>query len=684
MRDIGMNKDRSADLFSHVNLLVAVTFSLCALFATIQTLAAEPTETGEPLTEGDIISVEPVETMTEEELVELVGAIALYPDDLVAIILPASTYPLQIVEAVRFRERNDPSLEPDEDWDESIVALLNYPQALDLLNKDLTWTWSLGQAVLSQQQDVLSAITEFRQLAYDAGNLKSDDHQTVAIDSDAVTIKQADPEVIYVPYYEPKEVVVYQPRTVYYYYADPYPVYYYPYPYHHAYYRNHFWGISSIFGLSWHNHYVHHYSHDHYRHPYYGRTYHSNHFKRTNRYYKPSAHSRRTARHNYKGRNWQQPRAWRPDTQRTGPRPNRSNANRRARTANASSNQQRRFRSERNRDNSTSLAYGAPMRDPRTARRNDQAESAIARSARGEDRRRTRDNRRTGNDRQGATDRRGGDSASNSINRQASNDSRRTANNRRDSTNSRRAATNSRRAANASQNPVISTRSSVHRDPNEQNAVSRQSAGNVSTRTRRQIEQLSRDRNRNRQPSASRRAPPAQTSAQVSTSSDREARRGRPERARTAVAQPRGATTNQRRPQRTTQNVQRRSNQSTSSITIPDLPGSGRRVQMQNRTQTPSASRSARQRTTTSTRPAQRRPQVQRSQAQRQAAELASRATQRTPQARTRQHAERSRSPQVERRQARSSSQGRPQKSQRAKMRTRSNSQSQQRGGRQN
>ena len=74
--------------------------------------------------------------LSQDELQELVGPIALYPDDLLAIVLPASAYPLQVVEAARFVEayKNDSSLEPSPDWDESIVALTNYPEVLELLN----------------------------------------------------------------------------------------------------------------------------------------------------------------------------------------------------------------------------------------------------------------------------------------------------------------------------------------------------------------------------------------------------------------------------------------------------------------------------------------------------------------------------------------------------------------------
>ncbi|HET7609055.1 MAG TPA: DUF3300 domain-containing protein, partial [Gammaproteobacteria bacterium] len=210
-----------------------------------------------------------------EELRELVGPIALYPDDLVAIVLPASTYPLQIVQAARFLEdrKRDSSLKPDEDWDDSVVALLNYPEVIKLLNDDLDWTYDLGTAVLNQREDVLSAIQDFRDEAYAAGNLRSDERQIVAREDDAIEIKPANPQVIYVPYYEPEQVVVYQPAPVYYYYPVAYPVYYYPYPAHHHFHTGFFWGVNTWFSIGWHSHYLHVYDPFYYGHPYYGWTY---------------------------------------------------------------------------------------------------------------------------------------------------------------------------------------------------------------------------------------------------------------------------------------------------------------------------------------------------------------------------------------------------------------------------
>jgi hypothetical protein len=180
-------------------------------------LAARPIAAQEPTV---------IELASPEELYDLVGPIALYPDDLVAIVLPASTYPLQVVQAARFLEdrKRDSNLEPDGEWDDSIVALLNYPEVVALLNDDLDWTYDLGEAVLNQRADVLDAIQDFREEAYAAGNLRTDDRQTVARDDGTIEITPANPQVIYVPYYEPERVVIYQTVPVYHYYPRRYNV----------------------------------------------------------------------------------------------------------------------------------------------------------------------------------------------------------------------------------------------------------------------------------------------------------------------------------------------------------------------------------------------------------------------------------------------------------------------------
>jgi hypothetical protein len=213
--------------------------------------------------------------LSADQLDDLVGRIALYPDDLIGIVLPASTYPLQIVQAERFLEQREKNanLKPDDRWDDSVVALLNYPEVVKLLSDDLDWTSDLGEAVANQRADVLDAIQSFRDRAYAAGNLKTDDRQVVKREDDEISIAPANPEVIYVPYYEPEQVVVYQQRPAYYYYPIAYPVYYYPYPIGYRFQTGFFWGVTTAFTIGWHNHAVNVWRYGYFGHPYFGRTY---------------------------------------------------------------------------------------------------------------------------------------------------------------------------------------------------------------------------------------------------------------------------------------------------------------------------------------------------------------------------------------------------------------------------
>jgi hypothetical protein len=248
--------------------------------------------------------------LDDAELQELVGPIALYPDDLLAVVLPASAYPLQIVQAARFLqdlEEND-DLEPDPAWDESVVALLNYPEVIEMMNADLEWTYALGEAVVQQQADVVAAIEAFRDRAYAAGNLKSDERQTVSRDEGVIQIQPVQEEVIYVPYYEPERVVVYQPTPVYHYYPRPYPVYYYPYPPSYSFFSGYFWGVTTAFRIGWYTDYLHVFHHSYLGHPYYGYPYFGHWYRRPsilihNRYY-VNDHVRRPPHHERDGDFW--------------------------------------------------------------------------------------------------------------------------------------------------------------------------------------------------------------------------------------------------------------------------------------------------------------------------------------------------------------------------------------------
>ena len=261
---------------------------ICLLAAIIAwpTLGSAQVPVDESATEP-VTGSEELPILSGPELEGLIGAIALYPDDLLAIVLPASAYPLQIVQAARFLEdlKSDPSLKPNPDWDDSVVALINYPEIVQMMSDDLDWTWRLGEAVVAQQPAVIAAIERFRDRAYAAGNLKTDEHQTVAQEDGVIQITPVQEDVIYVPYYEPELVVVYQPRPVYYYYPRPYPVYYYPYPAGYSFNHGFFWGVTSAFSIGWYTDSLHIYHHSYHGHPYYGHSYRDNWW-----YRRPSIH----------------------------------------------------------------------------------------------------------------------------------------------------------------------------------------------------------------------------------------------------------------------------------------------------------------------------------------------------------------------------------------------------------
>ena len=151
-----------------------------------------------------------------EQLNKLVAPIALYPDALVAQILAASAYPTQIVEADRMARENpglkgrDLAEEVDQqDWDPSVKSLVEFPTVLANLDKNLSWTSELGEAYQNQPDDVMQAVQYMRHKAYDAGNLRSTPQERVYEQGPDVDIQPADPDVVYVPTYNPAYVYGY-------------------------------------------------------------------------------------------------------------------------------------------------------------------------------------------------------------------------------------------------------------------------------------------------------------------------------------------------------------------------------------------------------------------------------------------------------------------------------------------
>jgi uncharacterized protein DUF3300 len=201
-------------------------------------------------------------TFKPEELEQLVAPIALYPDSLLAQVLMASTYPLEVVEAARWSKDN-PTVTGEavedamqsQDWDPAVKSLTAFPEVLAMMNEKLDWTQKLGDAFLAQQSEIMSAVQRLRAKAEAEGTLKSTKEQKVTSETVAVAaapaaaaapasadpnaappasaaapatnttvikIEPTDPQVVYVPTYNP--TVVYG--------AWPYPAYppYYYYP----------------------------------------------------------------------------------------------------------------------------------------------------------------------------------------------------------------------------------------------------------------------------------------------------------------------------------------------------------------------------------------------------------------------------------------------------------------------
>jgi hypothetical protein len=161
-------------------------------------------------------SSDDIQKFTDDELRPLVAPIALYPDALLAQVLPACAYPIDIAEANRFVQTSKNSTVPPRDvsWDSSVVALLHYPTVLKRMSDDISWTERLGVAVTYQMDDVSDTIQQVRAEAQAAGNLVSNDKQVVVQDRTYITIVPANPEIIYVPTYEPDVIYVRHERPI--------------------------------------------------------------------------------------------------------------------------------------------------------------------------------------------------------------------------------------------------------------------------------------------------------------------------------------------------------------------------------------------------------------------------------------------------------------------------------------
>lgn len=174
------------------------------------------------------------ELLKPEQLEALVAPVALYPDELLANVLAASTYPLEVVQADRWlkarKTLKGDALKKEVDkqpWDDSVKALASTADVISMMSDKIDWTKNLGDAVLAQQADVMDAIQRLRTKAYDGKKLVTTKQQKVSVQTQeskqVIVIEQADPEAMYVPYYDPATVYGTWPYT-------EYPPYYFGYP----------------------------------------------------------------------------------------------------------------------------------------------------------------------------------------------------------------------------------------------------------------------------------------------------------------------------------------------------------------------------------------------------------------------------------------------------------------------
>jgi hypothetical protein len=174
---------------------------------------------GKILFAQDADSQPPAQTQAfpPDQLAAMVAPIALYPDALLSQVLVASTYPLEIAEAAQWLRQNSNlqgqqlvDAARQQNWDPSVQALVVFPDVMNRLNSDIRWITDLGNAFLAQQADVMAAVQRLRSEAQASGRLNSNGQETVTTqtqgDQSAIAIQPADPQVVYVPTYNPEYV----------------------------------------------------------------------------------------------------------------------------------------------------------------------------------------------------------------------------------------------------------------------------------------------------------------------------------------------------------------------------------------------------------------------------------------------------------------------------------------------
>ncbi|MGY4516219.1 DUF3300 domain-containing protein [Lysobacter sp. HA18] len=217
-----MNAPRDYDRPRRSGVATAVAFA-CVLLASMPGgfATAAPQSSSASATSGSAV-------FSSAELDQMLAPIALYPDSLLAQVLMASTYPGEVMDAATWSKAN-PSVKGDaavkqvasKPWDPSVQALVAFPQVLASLGQDSNWVTRLGDAFLAEPDRVMDSVQRLRDAAQKGGHLASNEYQKVEEQGQTIVIESNDPDVIYVPAYDPS-------------YAYPgygwgaYPPYYYP------------------------------------------------------------------------------------------------------------------------------------------------------------------------------------------------------------------------------------------------------------------------------------------------------------------------------------------------------------------------------------------------------------------------------------------------------------------------
>ena len=181
-----------------------IGFFILSLEARAQEAPEAPAEAAaEPLEEAPAVDEAPEDVeaaFSTEELQALIAPVALYPDLVLVLALQATLAPLDVVQADRFLAQyaEDPSLEPDPDWDESVIGLLNYPTVARTMSEDLDWTETVGTAVITQLEGIQDAIQEFRAFMRAVGALESNDRVTVIAEGDIIRIEPTDENAAFI------------------------------------------------------------------------------------------------------------------------------------------------------------------------------------------------------------------------------------------------------------------------------------------------------------------------------------------------------------------------------------------------------------------------------------------------------------------------------------------------------